>query len=101
MRDNEKIYRLIGLARRAGRLSAGETAAMADVKAGKAYLVIVAGDASANTAKLFKDKCAYRSVPLIRFGEKEELGKATGKAAISVIALTDEGFAKSITGVED
>ena len=95
MKQN-KIESLLGLCMRAGRLSSGEFAAEEAVKAGKACLVIVATDASANTRKLFHDKCSFYEVPCVVYGTKESLGRCIGKEMRASIAVLDEGFAKSI-----
>ena len=95
MRQN-KIESLLGLCTRAGKLASGEFAAEGAVKDGSACLVIVATDASANTKKLFKDKCSFYQVPCFEYGTKESLGHAIGKEMRASIAVLDEGFAKSI-----
>ena len=58
MKQN-KIYSLLGLAMRGRNLVSGEFQTEDAVKKGSAMLVIVAEDASANTKKLFHDKCSY------------------------------------------
>ena len=95
MKQN-KIESLLGLCMRAGRLASGEFAAEEAVKAGIACLVIVATDASANTRKLFHDKCSFYEVPCVVYGTKESLGRCIGKEMRASIAVLDEGFAKSI-----
>ena len=59
-------------------------------------MVIVSEDASDNTVKLFHNMCDFYEVPLFRYGKKEELGHAMGKEVRASLAITDEGFAKSI-----
>lgn len=91
-----KIYSLLGLAAKSGNLVSGEFAVEKAVKSGKAVLVIVSGDASNNTEKLFGNMCAFYEVPLFRYGTKEELGHAIGKEIRASLAVTEEGFGKSI-----
>ncbi len=86
----------LGLAMKAGKIQSGEFQAETAVKAMKAFLVIIAGDASDNSKKLFTDKCTFYNVPFRIFGTKEILGHAIGKNERSSIAITDEGFAKSL-----
>ena len=74
-----KELSLLGLAAKAGRVVSGEFATEKAVKAGKARLVLVAGDASDNSKKKFSDMCAYYKVPIYLVGTKEELGGATAK----------------------
>lgn len=91
-----KAYGMIGLATRAGRIVSGEFSTEKAVKEGKAFLVIVACDASDNTKKLFQDKCSYYQIPVRCFGTKETLGRAMGKEFRASIAITDPNFATQI-----
>ncbi|HHX59625.1 MAG TPA: 50S ribosomal protein L7ae [Epulopiscium sp.] len=93
---DKKIYGLIGICQKAGKLASGELACELAVKKNEAYLVILAQDASKNTNKKFNDKCTYRKVPLIKYGTKESLGNAIGKVARASIAVTDEKLAEKI-----
>ena len=54
-----KIYSLLGLAVRSRNVVSGEYAVEKAVKSGKALLVVVSEDASANTVKLFENMCSY------------------------------------------
>ena len=91
-----KALSLIGLAMKAGRTASGEFCTEKEVKSGNAELVIVAGDASDNTKKKFKNMCDYYQVPIYFFGEKEELGHAIGKEFRASLAVLDDGLAKAI-----
>lgn len=92
----DKVLSLLGLAARSRRLVSGEFSVEASVKAGKAYVVIVANDASANAKKQYTNMCNYYEVPLYFYSQKDELGHAIGKEFRVSIALEDEGFANSI-----
>ena len=59
MNNEEKIYSLLGLCQKAGKLVSGEFAVEKAVKGGNAKIVIISADASENTAKKFRDKCVY------------------------------------------
>ncbi len=93
---HKKIYGLIGICQKAGKLASGEQACEIAIKNNEAYLMILAQDASKNTNKRFNDKCEYRKVPLVIFGTKESLGNAIGKATRASIAVTDEKLAKKV-----
>jgi len=95
-RADKSILSLFGLAARAGRIASGEFQTETAVKAGMAFLVIVAEDASDNTKKLFYDKCSFYKIPVITLGTKEELGHAIGKEFRASLAILDEGFAKAV-----
>ena len=101
-RDNEiikkKVLSMLGLATRSRNVVSGGFATESAVKSGKAYMVIVAEDASDNTKKKFRNMCAYYKVPFYEFGVKEILGHSMGKQDRTSLALTNEGFANSIQG---
>lgn len=92
-----KIYSMLGLAVRAGKIKSGEFATEQSVKAGKCYLCIVAEDASDNTRKKFNDMCTFYETPIIVFGTKDEMGHAMGKDIRATVAVCDEGFANNIS----
>ena len=92
----DKAYMLLGLAKRAGRIAAGEFLTEKSVKGGKSVLCIVACDASDNTKKNFRDMCSYYDVDYVEYGDKEGLGHATGTQMRASISVNDEGFAGKI-----
>ena len=92
----KKIYSMLGMAMKAGKVASGEFSTEKSVKSGHAYLVIVSEDASNNTKKMFTNMCKFYEVPRYLFGTKEELGYAIGKEMRSSLAITDENFARSI-----
>jgi len=102
MKNNmDKIHSLLGLAMRAGKLGSGEDATMLDLKKGKLNLIIVAGDASNNTKKLFNDKSSYRKVNCVEISTKSGLGISIGKDSRAVIGIKDIGFANKIIQLMD
>ena len=96
MKITDKALALAGPASRAGRLVSGEAASESSIKAGKACLVLIAEDASANTQKKFTDSCRYYEVPFRILSDRESLGNAIGKDFRSTVAIEDAGFAKAI-----
>ena len=54
--SQNKALSMIGLATKAGKVASGEFCTEKEVKSGRAYLVIVADDASDNTKKKFQIK---------------------------------------------
>ena len=95
----DKAYSLLGLAKRAGRIAGGEFLTEKSVKSGKSALCIVAGDASDNTKKNFKDMCTYYGVDYVEYGDKDGLGHATGTQMRASISVNDEGFAAKIKDI--
>lgn len=92
----DKVYGLIGLAKRAGRIACGEFLTTGAIKENSACLVILAGDASSNTKKKITDSCKFYKVQLIEYGTKDEHGRYTGGSDRAVVAVKDRGFADAI-----
>ncbi len=90
------VYSTISLATKAGKTVSGEQTVEKAIKTKKAFLVIVASDASDRTKKQFTDACNYYKVPIKIFGNKEELGHFMGKEFRATMAVTESGFAKMI-----
>ena len=92
----DKVLSMIGMSARAGKVLSGEFAVEKGVKTYKAYLLILAADASDNTKKKFKNMCEFYEVPLIEYATKDILGGAIGKEMRSMVAITDEGLADAV-----
>lgn len=87
---------MIGMAQKAGKVVSGEFSTEKAVKTGKAALVIVAGDSSDNTKKMFSDMCRYYEVPIYFYSDKDTLGHSIGKQFRASLAVLDEGFGNTI-----
>ncbi len=96
MINEKKVLGTLGLAMKAGSVVSGEFMTEKSIRDGRAELVIVAEDASANTKKKFSDSCHYYHVPYAEYGDKDKLGNAVGKSFRASMAVTDKGFAASI-----
>ncbi|GGE25169.1 hypothetical protein GCM10011571_29170 [Marinithermofilum abyssi] len=92
----DKLYQLLGLAMRAGKVVTGEETVLQAIRGGRAHLVLISRDASPNAVKKMTDKCAYYRVPLVQAGTRVELGKAVGKESRVVLAVTDPGFSRTM-----
>ena len=91
-----KALSMISLATKAGKTVSGEFCTEKEVKTGRAALVIVAGDASENTKKKFRNMCDYYHVPIYFYEDKDTMGHAMGKEFRASLAVLDEGVAKGI-----
>ncbi len=96
MANDEKFFRMLGLAARMRGITFGEGAVKDAIRSGKAELVIVAEDASGNTKKKFKNSCEFYEVSLLEFGEKLTLGKYTGREFAVVLAVLNKGIAEEL-----
>ena len=93
---SEPVYRFLSLAARAGKVKSGAFLAEEAIRKGRAVVVLVAEDAAENTRKKIIPLCEGKKVPWVSFGEKEKLGRYTGKEERSVIAVTDPSFGDKI-----
>lgn len=93
---NNKALSMLGIATKAGKTVTGEFSTEKAVKEGSAYLVVVAGDASNNTKKKFRNMCDYYQVTIKVFADKDSLGNACGKEFRASLAVTDEGLANAV-----
>lgn len=91
--DN-KVYGLIGLAKRARKVVGGESV-IAAIQNKQAKIVIISEDASENTKKKVCDKCQYYNITFC-FVDDILLNQAIGEFNKKVIAITDEGMSKKI-----
>lgn len=90
---DDPILRLLGLAKKAGRLEAGEEPAGAACRARHAKLLLLAADAAPNTCR----RCAHFAQAggvlwLETPFTKAELGAILGRTSCAMLALTDAGF---------
>lgn len=95
---NDKFLNMLGLARRAGKISLGHDASFESIQKGKAYACFLCRDASDRLKEEFgrTTKFEGRDIPLIETDYlKEDLHAATGKEA-AVFTINDEGFAKTL-----
>ena len=83
----------LGLAQKAGKLSSGDLGVKDAISGGKVKLLIIASDASPNTAKELKFLAEKASVPVIFCMERNKLGLCIGKAPRAAVAVLDKGFA--------
>lgn len=92
----DSVLSLVGIAKKAGKIAAGEFQAEHAVKSGRAGLVIISEDSSENTKKKFRNMCTFYKVPLVFYGTKEELGASIGCELRASVAVLDAGLSRSI-----
>ncbi|MGI6334302.1 MAG: L7Ae/L30e/S12e/Gadd45 family ribosomal protein [Saccharofermentanales bacterium] len=99
--EPEAVWRMLGLAARAGRVLIGVEGVAKAVRRHKAQLVILAADAAADTAQKAKRLCQQAGVPIRQFGTKNEIGHWTGHTARAIAAVLDDGFGRRLTTLID
>ena len=101
MNDNPKLLSLLGMCRRAGRLSCGHDAAIGSVRSKSAKLCLLSSDSSQRLRKEIEREASFegRDIPVkLMSSTMEEIGKATGLKS-AVVSVNDEGFAKTMLGL--
>lgn len=95
---NNKLLSMLGIARRAGRLSMGHDMAAKSIASGKARLLLFANDISERAKKdmLFFIEKQRRDIPVVNLTQSiDEIHFALGYKA-GIITVDDENFAKKI-----
>ena len=82
----DKLLQMMGLARRANLLLAGEEVVADAIAAHKARLVLLAADASERTGKKIRQMAGETLPVLVLPAEKDALGAALGKGSCAVAA---------------
>ncbi len=88
-----EVFRLLGLARRAGAVAPGTDATRRAISRGEARLVLMAGDASRVQLDKIRKELSNRPIPQVILGDRATLGAAIGKAPVAAVAVTDESLA--------
>lgn len=92
---NKRIRSLIGIARRAGKVAAGNAEVEAMLKKRKGFLLIMAEDALSTQKKYYRWANDLK-LPIMVTGTKLELGHSIGLSPRSAVLILDQGIAKAI-----
>ena len=92
----KKVYNLLGIAQRAGKLSAGTMAAKNSLMRRRAVLLIISEDIAENSREELLNCSNRQGIPTITFGNKYDLGTALGKAYRVAITINEAGMAQAI-----
>lgn len=97
----DSLKGILGLCRRAGKMSIGHDAAVSSIKKHKAFLGITCCDASERLKKEIADECSFqnRKVSYIDADfDMKELSLCIGTRA-GVISIDDRGFADKLCSI--
>ena len=94
-----KIYGLLGLSSKAGKIFSGTDSVLQEVQKGNVNLIILAEDSSEKTIKNIKYYADKNNVEVIVFGTILNNSKAIGKENKAVIAVKDKNLADAILKV--
>ena len=93
----DRALNYISLARKGGMAELGEEPVGAMCRTGKAYLVMVASDASDHTWRRAKSFVAGTEQQCIRLkATKEEMGFVVGRQSLAIAAVTDPALSLAL-----
>lgn len=90
---NKKLLSLLGLMRRAGKLSLGFDAAANSAESGESCLILTTADISPKTLKELNYKINNNVNILTIDCTQDDIGRAIGKN-VRIISINDKGFAQ-------
>ncbi|KRL01293.1 L7Ae/L30e/S12e/Gadd45 family ribosomal protein [Liquorilactobacillus capillatus] len=96
MKNRQKVLQLLGLARRASKLTTGDENVLKNIRNKKTYFVFVASDSSEATLKKYTNKCHSYQIAMDSSFTQAELSNAIGISR-KLIAVDDSGFSRKIT----
>lgn len=91
-----KIYGLLGICSKAGKITVGTEAVMEAVLKNQIELVIIAEDTSQKTKQKIEKVCEERNVIVKKFGTIFDNSNAIGKVNKAIIGVKDKNLAKAI-----
>ena len=93
-----KALALLGLAQRAGAVVKGTDATRRALRKGEVSLVLLAEDGSETQRIKVLPLANARGVQSRVLGDQAELGAAVGSGPLTVVGVTQPGFAKALRG---
>lgn len=93
----DKALNYLALARKGGIAELGEEPVGAAARMGKAYVILVASDASDHTWRRAKSFAAGTQQQVIRLtSTKDQMGMAIGRTSLAIAAITDVQMALAL-----
>jgi ribosomal protein L7Ae-like RNA K-turn-binding protein len=93
----DRLLQLLGIARRAGKLTFGLDASVKTILEGESQLILVASDASPRTILSIQRVCEENKVDLIKLEyTMEQLGASIGRGSVAAAAILGSSFTEKI-----
>lgn len=96
LKSETQVLFALGLAQKAGKVASGDVAVKTALKKGKARLLLIAEDTSANSKKELISLAKQMNVKVVNGLNKINIGWAIGKAKRSSVVILDNNFVKMI-----
>jgi len=91
-----RALRMVGMATRSEEVARGRDAARKVLFKKQAFMAITAGDASGRTKRYFRSICARQGIHFVELFSKKELGRATSRNELAVLAIMNRELAEKI-----
>lgn len=99
--EQNKVFRLLGLATKAGKVAFGTESVIDTINKNKAKLVLVAEDSADRTKRNIIRKAEENNVLVRVYGNIENLSKSIGKENKAIVCIKDSNFSKEMLKVID
>ena len=99
MTGKDRVYGMMGLAARAGKVVSGSDSVIGAIRSGNVKLLIITKDISRNSLEKLLKNISDEEITCFSFGTSEELGYALGKPDRTVAAITDKSFAEGVSAI--
>jgi len=96
--NEQKLLSLLGMCRKAGKLSCGHDSSVESIRNHKAHLCVLSSDSSDRLRKEIVRECELSKNPaqsLTVKADMDEIGRATGLRS-AVLTVNDRGFAEAM-----
>ena len=94
--QEHKVYGLLGLAMKAGKVSFGTESCFDMLNRKKIEILLIAKDASERTINNFSTQCKEKKIPYYIWGTREKLSQAIGKENKTVLGIREKNFAQAV-----
>ena len=94
--QKRKVLGMLGISAKAGKIVCGNDATIEDIEKHRVKLVIVAENASERTKKNIKNICDKSNVPILEFGDIDEISKTIGKSNKAIIGIKSKSLSEEI-----
>lgn len=96
MTVTNEVGTLLGFAKKAGKLFAGESAVKNAISKKSAFLVIMAEDIAEKRKEYWEKSCHYAGIKVIQLGTKKDYGRILGLSDRGILGVADSKMALAI-----
>ncbi len=94
--QKRKVLGMLGISAKAGKIVCGTDATIEDIEKHRVKLVIVAQNASERTKRNIRYICDNNKIPILEFGDIEEISRTIGKNNKAIIGVKSKSLSEEI-----